>query len=96
MATREVRHIGVSIERPPADVYGFASSPANLPLWAKGLSGSIANVGGEWLAESPLGKVKVRFAAPNALGGRTARGGRGCGRAGPSRAQGLARAVAGR
>lgn len=68
MPTREVRHIGVSIERPPADVYGFASNPANLPLWAKGLSGSIASVGGEWLADSPLGKVKVRFAAPNALG----------------------------
>jgi hypothetical protein len=68
MATREGQHIAVSIERSPADVYGFASNPANLPLWAKGLSGAIANVAGEWLADSPLGKVKIRFAPPNALG----------------------------
>ena len=52
---REVKHISVSIDRAPAEVYAFASDPRNLPLWAKGLSGSIANVGGEWVAESPLG-----------------------------------------
>ena len=68
MATHAARHLGISIERPPAEVYAFASDPSNLPLWAKGLSGSIANVRGEWIAESPLGKVKVRFVAPNGLG----------------------------
>jgi hypothetical protein len=64
----EVRHLTVSIDRPPAEVYAFASDPANLPRWARGLSGSIARVGGEWVADSPMGKVKVRFAPPNAFG----------------------------
>lgn len=65
---REVRHVSVSIDRPPAEVHAFASDPANLPRWARGLSGSIARVGGEWVADSPMGKVKVRFAPPNAFG----------------------------
>jgi hypothetical protein len=64
----EVRHVSVSIGRPPAEVYGFASDPANLPRWAKGLSGAIANVGGEWVADSPMGKVRIRFAPPNGFG----------------------------
>ncbi len=68
MATLEARHIGVSIDRPAADVYAFVSDPANLPRWAKGLSGSIAQVDGEWVADSPMGKVKVRFAPPNPFG----------------------------
>ena len=32
------------------------------------VSGSIARVGGEWVADSPMGKVKVRLTPPNALG----------------------------
>lgn len=68
MDTWPVRHLSVSIARAPADVYAFASDPANLPRWASGLGGSFANVAGEWIAESPMGKVKLRFAPPNALG----------------------------
>ncbi len=64
----EVRHISVTIQRSPSDVYAFVSDPANLPLWAAGLSGSIENVGGEWVADSPMGKVKIRFAPRNELG----------------------------
>ncbi|MFL5261718.1 MAG: SRPBCC family protein [Anaeromyxobacteraceae bacterium] len=63
-----VRHIGVTVARPPAEVYAFAADPRNLPLWANGLSGSIEEVDGEWLAESPMGKVKVHFTQPNDLG----------------------------
>jgi hypothetical protein len=63
-----VRHISVSVERPPAEVYLFAAEPENLPRWAKGLSGSIEKVGGEWIASSPMGKVRVRFVERNALG----------------------------
>lgn len=63
-----VRHFSVSIERSPADVYAFAADPGNLPRWAKGLSGSIAEVNGEWMADSPMGKVKIRFAPRNDLG----------------------------
>lgn len=63
-----VRHISITVDRSPAEVYAFASKPENLPQWAKGLSGSIERVGDEWIADSPMGKVKVRFAARNDLG----------------------------
>ena len=63
-----VRHVSVSIERPPGEVYEFAVNPENLPRWARGLSGSIEKVEGEWVASSPMGKVKVRFVERNALG----------------------------
>ena len=64
----EVRHVSVSIRRSPQDVYAFASNVENLPRWASGLGGSIRNVGGEWIADGPMGQVKVRFAPPNELG----------------------------
>lgn len=63
-----VRHISVFIDRPPEAVYAFASNPENLPQWATGLSGSIKNVHGEWIADSPMGKVKIRFVEANTLG----------------------------
>jgi hypothetical protein len=53
------------IDRPAAEVYAFAADPAHLPLWAAGLSGSIEEVDGEWLAQSPMGPVTVRFAPRN-------------------------------
>jgi hypothetical protein len=64
----EVRHISVSIDRPPAEVYGFASTIENLPRWATGLGKSIQQVDGEWVAESPMGKVRVRLAERNGFG----------------------------
>jgi hypothetical protein len=69
MATQHaVRHISVSIRRPPREVYDFASNPENLPKWATGLAGGIKKVNDEWVAESPLGKVNIRFAEKNSLG----------------------------
>ena len=62
------RYVAASIERSPEDVYRFTSDPRNLPEWAAGLAGRIERVGDEWHADSPLGKVKVRFAPANALG----------------------------
>jgi len=62
------RHISVSIDRPADRVYAFVSSPGNLPQWAAGLSGSIKNVNGEWIAESPMGKIKIEFAEKNRFG----------------------------
>jgi hypothetical protein len=64
----EVRNITVSIHRAPKDVYAFVSNGANVPRWAKGLGTNIRQVAGEWLADGPLGTVKVRFAPPNDLG----------------------------
>ncbi len=68
MTTREVRHISVSIDRPPDEVYAFVSNPENLPKWATGLGGSIKNVKGEWVADSPMGKIKIKFAEKNKFG----------------------------
>jgi hypothetical protein len=64
----DVRHITISINRPPNEVYEFASTPANLPTWATGLAGSIKQVGREWIADAPMGQVKIRFAEKNDLG----------------------------
>jgi hypothetical protein len=64
----EVRHVSVSIARPPTEVYAFASNPENLPQWATGLAKGIRCVDGEWIAEAPTGTVKLRFAPPNELG----------------------------
>ena len=66
--TFQSQHISTQVNRPPDEVYEFASNPVNLPQWASGLSGSIENVDGEWLAESPMGQVKVKFAERNDLG----------------------------
>jgi len=63
-----VRHISVHIDRPPDEVYAFASNLANLPKWATGLGGSIRQVNGEWVADAPMGKVKIRFAERNRFG----------------------------
>jgi hypothetical protein len=66
--THQVRHISVSIERPPNDVYAFVSNPENLPKWATGLGSSIKNVRGEWIADAPMGNVKVKFSEKNKFG----------------------------
>jgi uncharacterized protein (TIGR02246 family) len=68
-AMHDVRHISISIVRSPEEVYAFASDPRNLPQWASGLARStVTREGDVWVAEAPMGKVKVRFAPPNALG----------------------------
>jgi len=64
----QVRHISVSINRPPNEVYALVSNPENLPKWATGLGGSIKNVHGEWIADAPMGQVKVKFADENQFG----------------------------
>lgn len=66
--TYPAKIISITIARSPAAVYAFAATPKNLPKWASGLSGSIKQVGGQWIAESPMGKVKIKFARKNALG----------------------------
>ncbi|HMN30100.1 MAG TPA: hypothetical protein PKE45_18250 [Caldilineaceae bacterium] len=59
--TFQSQHISVSINRPADQVYEFSSKPENLPQWAAGLSGSIQNIHGDWIATSPMGRVKVKF-----------------------------------
>lgn len=62
------KHIHVSIARPAAEVYDFVSNSENLPQWAAGLSESIQRIQGDWIAESPMGTVKIKFAEKNNLG----------------------------
>lgn len=62
------KHISVSINRSAAQVYEFVFNPENLPKWAAGLSGSIRKISEDWIAESPMGSVKVKFAAENRFG----------------------------
>lgn len=64
----EVRHVSVSIQRPPSEVYEFTSNIENLTRWASGLGRNIQNVDGEWIVDSPIGRVKLRWAQRNALG----------------------------
>jgi hypothetical protein len=64
----EVRHLSISIQRPWQTVYEYAANPANLPKWATGLGSAIRKIGSEWEADSPMGRVRIRFAAPNGFG----------------------------
>lgn len=68
MVTHTSRHLSETIERTPADVYAFASDPRNLPAWASGLSTTIEQVDGAWVADSDLGRVTVELAPDNAYG----------------------------
>jgi Polyketide cyclase / dehydrase and lipid transport len=62
---RSTVHLGVRIARPAAAVYAFASDPANLPRWASGLGSAVEQVGGQWFADSPMGRVGFTFVPPN-------------------------------
>ncbi|WP_214408210.1 SRPBCC family protein [Pseudonocardia lacus] len=65
----ESRHLSVSIARPWREVYDFACEPANLPQWAAGLAGSTVElIDGDWVTDSPMGRVKVAFTRPNEFG----------------------------
>jgi uncharacterized membrane protein len=62
-------HVGVAIARPVDAVYAFAADGANLPRWAAGLaSGAVRRDGEDWLADSPMGPIRIRFADPNPYG----------------------------
>lgn len=64
----EARNVCISIAAPWQRVYAYAADPRNLPRWAAGLAGSIAEEGGAWVAESPMGRVRVQMAPRNVYG----------------------------
>src|SRR5687768_12067606 len=66
--TYPCRHISVPIRRPAPEVYAFASNPKNLGLWAEGLASSLAELNGEWFADSPMGKIRIKFVNSNPHG----------------------------
>jgi hypothetical protein len=62
----ESRHLSVVIRREPRDVAAVARDPRRLPEWAAGLAQGEPRVEGDVLVvRSPMGEVRVRFAAPN-------------------------------
>ncbi|HWK92082.1 MAG TPA: SRPBCC family protein [Luteimicrobium sp.] len=67
-AEHESRYVSVLVARPADEVYAYASDPANLPAWAAGLAAGVAHEDGRWFADSPLGRVELRFAPANAYG----------------------------
>ena len=64
----ETRHLTVRIERPAAEVYEYASDPANIPTWAPGLGTSIEQVNGAWFVGTGGGRVRVELAERNPFG----------------------------
>lgn len=64
----ESRHLSQTIARSAAAVYEYASDPANLPEWASGLGSSVEHVDGQWLVDSPDGRLTVVFAERNDYG----------------------------
>ncbi len=61
-------HISARIDRPLGEVYEYASDPVNLPTWAPGLGTSVEQVDGQWIAESPMGRVALAFVSRNEYG----------------------------
>jgi hypothetical protein len=62
------RTLTVSIDSPPGRVYEFVSNPENLPQWAGGLCPSVGKSNDDWIAETPQGPMKIRFAEKNDFG----------------------------
>ncbi|WP_286521760.1 SRPBCC family protein [Variovorax sp. J31P207] len=60
--------VSQAVDAPADVVYAFARQMDKLPLWASGLAKGIAQRGGEWFADSPMGEVKVAMAPVNAFG----------------------------
>lgn len=60
--------LSVTIAAAPERVYAFASNPENLPRWVPSFFKSVERVDGEWVAQSPLGRVGFEFVHDNDLG----------------------------
>ena len=58
----------VSIDCSPKKVYAFVSNAKNLPKWAKTFCKSVKKTGRQWLMNTSLGPLKLRFAPKNNLG----------------------------
>jgi hypothetical protein len=61
-------HISERIDRAPAEVYEYASDPANLRHWAPGLGTSVEEAGGQWFVHTQEGRAGFAFAARNEYG----------------------------
>ncbi len=62
------RTLSVSIDCHPSKVYGFVSSPENLPKWATAFCKSVRKSNADWIVDTPQGPMKVRFVEKNGFG----------------------------
>ena len=61
--------MATTIERSATDVYVYVLDPERLSEWAAGLAHHpVERVDGQWIVESPLGRVVVEFAPANDFG----------------------------
>jgi len=69
MSVQTARHLGISIDRPIEEVYGFLAEPRNFPKWAEGLGHGFEHIEGmTFMAQTPMGKMRVLFSEPNPYG----------------------------
>ena len=62
-------HVSQAINRSVEDVIAFAGDPRKLPEWAAGLtSAELRPDGDEWITDSPMGPIRIRFRGPVAAG----------------------------
>lgn len=62
-------HVSTTIECPAGDLYDYAANPLNLSRWAAGLAHrDVELIDGQWVVDSPMGRVVVAFAPPNDFG----------------------------
>jgi len=66
---RVAQTLAVSMAVAPDVVYAYVRDPHHLSRWAKGFATTVAEQDGEWMAQTPMGEVVIRFAADNAWGG---------------------------
>ena len=64
----EARSVSQPIPRSVAQVYEFIAEPANLSRWAAGLGSSFTLVEGVWTADTPQGRITMRFVERNPYG----------------------------
>jgi len=62
------RTISVPINCPAADIYRYASNPANLPQWIRSFCLSVRESAEGWIMETPTGPVGIRFVPNNEFG----------------------------
>ncbi len=68
MSIMPARIVHISIDRNWRDVYDFAATPENMPLWASGLASGLEPEGDDWIARGVLGTVRVSFVPRNEFG----------------------------
>jgi hypothetical protein len=66
---QEAVHVATAVERSAKDVDEYVSNPIHLAEWAVGLARRpVERIDGQWVVDSPLGRVVVEFAPVNGFG----------------------------